>query len=97
MKFIDTLKIFDMDSQLNEGKGFFDDDVDYLIKDGDHKNTYVVTSWIKGKQPKNIYMITHSNNKWNCNCPAKIKPCKHIDMVRNWIKKGKKTPFDLKK
>lgn len=80
-----------------EKNSIFDKDPDYLVREVT-KGNYQVTKWTKGKEPKEIYDIKHfeKTNKWTCNCPTKIKPCKHIGMVRDWIKMGKKIPFNTK-
>ena len=77
---------------LNEKVGLFDTDVDYVIIDAKAPNSYIVTSWITGKSPKNIYIVTNIKGKWSCDC-AVHGVCKHINMVKNWLKDGKPNPF----
>lgn len=78
----------------NEKVSLFDSDVEYLIKDSKTKNSYILTSWTTGKQPKNIYTVTQQKNKWVCNCPVRSNSCKHIKMVKDWIKDGKPSIVD---
>lgn len=93
MKLTDHFKNLNIIDDINEKIGFFDSDMEYIIKDGSAKNTYIVTSWSSGKQPKNIYTLTNFNKKWSCNCPTKTPYCKHIDMVKDYIKQGKPNMF----
>ena len=94
MKVKEYLKFIDMAKSMNEKIGFFDIDIDYIIKDGKAKNSYIVTSWTTGKAPKNIYTVNKQGNKWKCNCPTRTPYCKHIDMVNEWIKVGKPSIID---
>jgi hypothetical protein len=79
---------------LNEKVGLFDKDPEYIISDAKSKNTYIVTSWTHGKEPTNIYTVSKFGNKWSCNCPSKYH-CKHMDMVKEWLKNGKPSEFDV--
>jgi len=93
MKLNEHFKFHDMVKELSEKVGLFDSDIDYIIKDDKLKNSYVVTSWTTGKAPKNVYTVSKAGNKWSCNCPTKTSYCKHIDMVKEWIKDGKPNPL----
>lgn len=67
---------------------------DYMIRDiGIDK--YEVSKWSRGDTPTEIYTIYQKNkNSWTCGCPVKGQ-CKHIKMVQDWIKKGKKPFMDI--
>jgi len=91
LKFIETIKEFEM----NEKASLFDDDPDYLIIDAKVKNSYVVTSWTHGKAPKNVYTVSKAGKKWLCNCPTRTSYCKHIDMVKQWLKDGKPSEWQV--
>lgn len=91
------LKFHEMVKELhiNEKESIFDKNPDYQIVDAKAKNSYIVTSWTHGKSPKNIYTVTKSGNKWSCDCPTRTTYCKHIDMVKQWIKDGKPSEWDV--
>lgn len=75
------------------------DKPDYIIREvRAGTNEYEVTKWIGGKNPDEIYRCLHNkvNNRWSCSCPARMFTCKHIGMVKDWIKKGKKSFIDEK-
>ena len=84
--------------KILEGGSLFDTDPDYIIREVS-KDRYQVAKFTHGKAPSEVYDITHfsKDSRWSCTCPSKIKPCKHIDSVRQWIKDGKKMFFDLEK
>jgi len=50
-------------------------------------NTYEVTKWTHGASPTGIYTV-RAFKKWTCDCPARGK-CRHMDIVREWLKKNK--------
>jgi hypothetical protein len=80
---------------ITETTGFFDKEADYIIREiRSGSNEYEVSKWVKGKQPEATYRCYKRNNVWNCTCPTRIKPCKHIKLVKEWIAKGKKNPYD---
>jgi len=57
-------------------------------------NEYGVTKWTKGDTPSQIYSCyDRGKGKWECSCPAR-GTCKHIKMVKEWIKKGKPAAYD---
>lgn len=66
-------------------------DTDYQVRELKY-DTYQVTKWIKGKNPDNIYNILKYGGSWSCDCPVRGK-CKHIDLVKKWIKDGKPNKF----
>ena len=72
---------------------------DYIIRElKEGTNEYQVTKWISGKAPDEIYRCLHNkvNNRWTCSCPARMFTCKHILMVKDWMKRGKKSFIDEK-
>lgn len=84
--------------KILESGSLFEPSDDYIIREV-KKDHYQIAKFTHGKAPSEVYDITHfsKDSKWFCNCPSRIKPCKHIDMVRQWIKDGKKMFFDLEK
>lgn len=91
MNIKDRFKLY----ELSEKVGLFDKDPDYIIRDaGDQLNSYIVTSWTHGKAPTNVYTVNKQGAKWKCNCPTRTPYCKHIDMVKQWIKDGKPSIID---
>jgi len=89
LKFLEMVKSFQVDEKVS----IFDKDPDYQIIDAKSKNSYIVTSWTHGKEPKNIYIVNKTGNKWSCNCPTRTLYCKHIDMVKEYLRKGKPNSF----
>jgi len=53
--------------------------------------TYQVSKWGGGTGPRDVYRVEHTRDGWICNCPGNLKrgTCKHVDIVKDWIKKGK--------
>ena len=80
--------------ELSEKVSIFSKDPDYIIKDaGTTKNDFIVTSWTHGKSAENIYFVSKGGTKWTCNCPDRTPNCKHIQMVKQWLKDGKPSLF----
>lgn len=90
-EFLDMVKGFHVDEKAS----LFDKEPDYQIVDAKSKNSYIVTSWTHGKEPRNIYIVNKAGNKWICNCPTRTPYCKHIDMVKQWLKDGKPSEWDI--
>lgn len=82
--------------ELDEKVGLFDKDPEYIIRDDKVMNSYIVTAWTHGKAPSNVYTVSHQThgNKWVCNCPVRTPNCKHVKMVKEWIKDGKPSLID---
>jgi hypothetical protein len=78
-----------LERYIVEKESIMDKNPEYIIKDTKTPNQYIVTKWTHGKAPKDVYTISNNNNKWYCNCPAHKGYCKHIDLVKEWIKEGK--------
>uniref|UniRef100_A0A6M3KDJ5 SWIM-type domain-containing protein n=1 Tax=viral metagenome TaxID=1070528 RepID=A0A6M3KDJ5_9ZZZZ len=58
-------------------------------------NQYEITKWTRGDTPTEIYRCYNTGKgKWTCDCPAR-GTCKHIKMVKDWIKKGKTPAYDV--
>lgn len=66
---------------------------DYIIRDIG-PDQYEVTKWSRGDTPTEIYRV-EKRKTWTCNCPARKKPCKHIKLVQDWIKSGRKPFLDI--
>jgi len=69
----------------------FDKVTDYVIKENT-PHEYIISKWSSGKEPKEVYRINHlpASKRWVCTCPAGKKgTCKHVRMVKDWIKNGK--------
>ena len=77
---------------MEEGKQDFwkkMEGTDYLIREKSMYE-YEVSTWTRGDRPTSIYTVRDlGKGKWFCNCASRKKPCKHITMVKKWIKKGK--------
>lgn len=71
----------------------FDKDPEYMVVDTKVSNSYIVTKWTNKKDPRDIYHVTKGNDKWFCSCPTRMKPCKHIALVKQWLKDGKPSPL----
>jgi len=72
---------------------------EYMIRQvGKAPKAYEVTKWTRGKGPAEIYRVVDTGKGLQGNCPAAQRRgyCKHIDMVKEWIKKGKKPSMDIK-
>jgi hypothetical protein len=81
---------------FNENE-FLEKFTDYIIREiRAGSNEFEVTKFMRGKAPKEIYRCVKGPVKWTCTCPSKIKPCKHINMVKKWISDGKKSFIDDK-
>ena len=77
---------------LKEGKtDFYKNDVDYIVKEIG-KEKYEVSVWKRGDTPSNVYTCTE---KGYCTCPAR-GTCKHVKLLRDWIKAGKPNKFFTK-
>jgi len=77
---------------LKEGKSdFYKDDVDYIIRELG-KGKYEISVWKRGDTPSAVYTCTE---KGNCTCPAR-GTCKHVKLVKDWIKAGKPNKFFTK-
>ena len=76
---------------VDEAKALFEPE--YLIREIE-PDTYEVSKWTHGSGPVEIYTVRMFKNKKTCTCPAR-GVCKHIKMVREWIKKGKNPPIPL--
>lgn len=75
---------------IAEKAGIFDDDPEYQVRNvsGTH---YQVTKWLNGKQPREVFDVMDKGTRgWSCNCPVRSS-CKHIQMVKDWIKAGSPT------
>jgi 2'-5' RNA ligase len=61
---------------------------DYLVR-SDKPGTFLVTKWEGSDRPSAVYTITESNRGLSCNCPNSYrdKNCKHIQLVKDYIKK----------
>ena len=67
---------------------------EYMVRETE-LNTYEVTKWTHGKAPTGIYTV-RLFKKESCDCPARGK-CRHIQIVKDWIKAGKKSAIPLTK
>lgn len=77
-----------------EGKSkFWKGKEDYVIREIG-KNTYEITVWGRGDTPDAIYTVKMNPKGTDgfCDCPARAR-CKHIKMVKDWIKAGKPSEF----
>jgi hypothetical protein len=84
MKFEDYIK---------EGRtDFWKDYTEYFIRELG-KNKYEVSVWKRGDTPSAIYTVSNIGNKWMCDCPARKGTDKHVQLVKDWIKAGKPSPF----
>jgi hypothetical protein len=83
------------ESYIKEGKSDFWKTVEgseYLINQLG-KNVYQVAVFTRGDTPTKIYKCNGDENHMMCNCPSR-KTCKHIKLVKDWIKAGKpENPF----
>jgi len=79
---------------LIEKESFLDKDPDYQIRKVTNKY-YQVTKWGRGKAPKEVYDVYENPNGWKCNCAVR-GVCKHIKMVKDWIKDGMPNAWDPK-
>ena len=63
---------------------------EYLVR-RDKQGTYVVTKWEGGERPTAIYTVTENNRGVSCNCPGSYrdKNCKHIQLVKEYMKNPK--------
>ncbi len=64
---------------------------DYLVRE-DTPNSYTVSKWELNKEPESVYIIKFNQQRgWKCNCPAGSRgSCKHPEVVKKWIRNGKK-------
>lgn len=66
---------------------------EYIIREIEPQ-LFEVSKWTKGSGPAAVYRVEyttrHGKKYWRCSCPVKGSRCKHIKMVKEWIKKGKK-------
>jgi len=79
---------------ITEKESLFDKDADYIIKDSKVPNSYIISKWTRGRGgAKDVYTVTEKSSKWSCNCPSgRSGSCKHVTLVKGWIKKGKPLP-----
>lgn len=77
---------------------------EYYIKDHEYRRknrysvTYTVAKFNYHRYPEAIYEVKEGRFGWECTCPAHVKhgvSCKHIQMVIDWVKAGKPSPFDF--
>jgi hypothetical protein len=73
---------------VTEGRtDFWKDYTEYYIREMG-KNKYEVSVWKRGDTPSAVYICSENS----CDCPARGK-CKHMQLVKDWIKAGKPSPF----
>jgi len=74
---------------IGEGRAkFWKGSEEYYIRDiGGNK--YQVAVFVRGDTPDVVYTTTEKT----CDCPSRKIPCKHIQMVKKWIKEGKPSAF----
>lgn len=77
---------------IEEKASLFDKDPEYIIKDAKETNKFIVSKWTHGKEPRDVYTITKGKTSWTCTCPVRSS-CKHISLVKEWIKEGKPNPI----
>ena len=83
-----------LQNYMTEKEGLFDKDPEYMIRETNHPNQYLISKWTAGKQPKEVYTITNKAGKWTCTCPShRAADCKHISLCKQWIKQGKPNAF----
>jgi len=56
-------------------------------------NVYQIAKFTHGKEPSELYRCTWTGNKWKCNCYSKANTCKHIKIVRDFVKGKKRSEF----
>ena len=66
---------------------------DYMVQETG-PSQYTVTKWEGKNYPTAEYRVVEGPN-WSCNCPARV-PCKHVALVKKWLKSGKPSYVDEK-
>ena len=64
--------------------------ISYLIRE-DSKDQWTISKWEDGVIPVQVYEVKRPRgNTLTCNCPSGYhrKYCKHIDLIRNFIKQS---------
>jgi hypothetical protein len=79
-------------------------DEEYYFKDYEHRSkkgrysvVYTVAKFNHRRYPEAIYEVKQGRFGWECQCAAFTQhgvQCKHIQMIQDWVKAGKPSPFD---